>query len=189
MYFNFAALPPETNSAYLYDGAGPKTLYAAAEEWKEYTFTAMSCTLTSFDRAVGSLQGEWSGPSALRMAEAAASYRTWMTAFILNIRSTGTQASRLMDAYSGAKDAMVHPDEIAWNRYRVAELRHHGMFGEYAEKIAELEEEYQQLWVKAAKVMETYAVTVLDELSQLTAWEQPPEIADEVGVVQENVGG
>lgn len=175
MLFEFEALPPETNSDNMYTGAGPNKLFAAAEGW-QYMSTAMCSTYASLTRLVKVLQEHWQGPSEIRMAEAVVPYQKWLETFTLQIRRTSEQVFRLLKAYENAHEKMIHPDEIAWNRYYAAVLRYDDMAGEYAEEIAKLDAEYEGFWAEDAAQMWIYAQEVLDALSKLTPWPQPPEI-------------
>jgi PPE-repeat protein len=61
MAFDFAALPPEINSALMYAGAGAGPLMAAATTWSNLG-AELSTTATSWDSIIGTLTGsQWTG--------------------------------------------------------------------------------------------------------------------------------
>ena len=179
MYFNFGALPPEINSANMYSGAGPDSMFAVAAEWENMSY-AMGGMPRQFAEAVAVLQERWLSPSAIRVAEAAAPYRKWLNALCQQIHRTAEQAYRLVEAHSDAREMMVPPDAIARNRARLQTLIADNVFGIHAGAIAVLEEQYQRFWVWDVAVMEAYAVRVLHTLSEMTPWQAPPEITSEL---------
>ncbi|MCV7340922.1 PPE family protein [Mycobacterium haemophilum] len=173
----FGALPPEIISGKMYAGAGHDSIYAAARQWKQL-FNEMASAPKLFGEALTKLNAQWSGPSAIRMAEAAALYQEWLYTFVHDIYRTATQAFRLVGAYADARKAVVSPAVIAYNRTRVHELIQSDLFGENTVAIAALEAQYQQFWARDAKAMDTYAANVLDTLSTMTPWPKPPEITE-----------
>ncbi|ALL56262.1 PPE family protein [Mycobacterium haemophilum] len=177
----FDSLPPEIISAKMYTGAGPDSMFAAAAEW-ENTCYAMRDTVGPLAAAVAVLQEQWLGASAIGMAEAAAPYRQWLDVLCWQIYRTAEQAYRLVEAYSDARQMVVSPEAIAWNRTQFQALIAADMFGENASAIAAVENQYHRFWAWNVKVMEAYAAAVADRLSKITPWPEPPEITSEVRV-------
>ena len=73
MAFDFAARPPEINSALMYSGAGAGPMMAAAS-----SFSALSSELASnaasYESVISQLGSEWTGPSSTAMAASAQTY-------------------------------------------------------------------------------------------------------------------
>ncbi|RRR39664.1 PPE domain-containing protein, partial [Mycolicibacter terrae] len=75
---NFAALPPEVNSALMYSGAGSGPIRAAASAWKAMA-AELETAANSYRAVIAGLTDEtWQGPAATAMAAAAAPYAAWM---------------------------------------------------------------------------------------------------------------
>ncbi|WP_082129314.1 PPE family protein [Mycobacterium haemophilum] len=182
MHYNFQAIPPEVNSANIFGGPGPDSMYAAANKWAKLA-DQMAYAPGLFGEVLSLLNEKWSGPAAMQMAQAAAPYRAWLTTLIRQITETAAVAFRIMDAYAAACKAAVDPDDIDYNREQRMALIASQRFGEYAEAIAQLDAEYLKFWAEDAMTMETYAAEVLDALSELTPWQQPPEITNEAELV------
>lgn len=182
MYFNFAALSPETNSGNMYYGTGPDSLHTVATNWAKLIHDMIDAPQL-FREVLMVLTEQWLGGPATLMAQAAAPYQAWLAVLISHISQTAKLARRVSDAYVKAHETVVHPREIALNRLHAAQLCHSSMFGEYAADIAALDEEYAKFWARDAQAMETYAGMVLGALSELTPWPQPPEITNEAMLV------
>src|SRR6202008_374680 len=77
---DFAALPPEINSARMYSGPGSASMLAAASAWNAMA-AEMRSAAASYGSVVSGLTSEgWFGPSSLSMAAAAAPYLEWLSA-------------------------------------------------------------------------------------------------------------
>lgn len=69
---DFAALPPEINSARMYTGAGAAPMLAAASAWKGLA-AELRATALSYASVLAALTSEeWYGPASASMAAAAA---------------------------------------------------------------------------------------------------------------------
>lgn len=180
----FGNIPPETNSDKIYsEDSDP--MRAAAAKWDAVGETMKEISY-SFKRVLTWLDdGVWSGPSATKMAEAAGRYRTWLRALAKDMDQTTDQVFAILNAYGDARASSVRPDVIAHNRARLETLIQDNEFGDNSDEIAYLEKQYQEFWAKDVTAMDTYATNVLDALSKLTPWPEPPEIIDEAGLVEE----
>ena len=185
-HFYFAALPPEINSAIMFAGAGSDSMFAVAAEWEDMSY-AMGEMARLFAQTVAVLQEPWLGPSATRMAEAAASYQKWLDALRRQIHWTAEQAYRLVEAYRYARRRMVPLEMIANNRARVRALILNNAFGVHTAAIVALEEQYQGFWAWDVRVLEVYAATVLETLSEMPPWQQPPAITNDAVVAPGSV--
>lgn len=119
---NFAALPPEINSARMYTGAGAAPMLAAASAWQALA-AELHATVLTYDVVLSVLTGEeWFGPAAASMAAAAAPYVAWMGTTAAQADQTATQAQAAAAAYEVAFAATVSPSTIAANRAQLATL-------------------------------------------------------------------
>lgn len=111
-------------------------------------------------------------------------FEVWLVKLVQQLRKTSKQASLLIDAFREARDAIAHPTVIAENRAQVQLLAANNGLGQNTAAIAALEAKYLQYGIESEQAMETYATTVLDALSALPTWEQPPPIAQDAGLAQ-----
>ena len=112
---DFAALPPEVNSARMYAGAGAGPLVAAAAAWDGLA-SDLSESTAAIHSQVTALAGVWMGPSSMAMTSAAARYITWLTTTAEQAAQTAAQATAAVDAYESAFAATVPPVVIDNNR-------------------------------------------------------------------------
>lgn len=113
---DFAALPPEINSARMYTGPGAAPMLAAGMAWDALA-AALHSAATSYQSEVAALTGgPWLGPSAAAMAAAAAPYVTWTRTTAAQAEQTANQAKAAAAAYEAAFAETVPPPVIAANR-------------------------------------------------------------------------
>ena len=75
---DFAALPPEINSARMYSGPGSGPMLAAAAAWNTLA-AEMRSAAASYGSVVSELTSEgWLGPASTSMSAAAAPYLAWL---------------------------------------------------------------------------------------------------------------
>ncbi|WP_131823586.1 PPE domain-containing protein, partial [Mycobacterium talmoniae] len=119
---DYAALPPEVNSARMYSGAGSGPLMAAAAAW-EALAGRLASTSRGYSSAISGLHGEsWSGRASDAMAAAAAPYVAWLTATAATAEEAGRRARAAAAAYEMAYAATAAPPLIAGDRGPVARL-------------------------------------------------------------------
>ncbi|MEZ0384663.1 MULTISPECIES: PPE family protein [Mycobacteriaceae] len=178
---DFAALPPEVNSARMYAGPGSGSLVAASAAWTELA-AELHTAAASYRAVVTELtSGAWLGASSTKMAAAAAPYATWLTATAEQAELTGAQAMAAATAHSGAFAMTVPPPAIAANRAQLATLVATNFFGQNAPAIAATEALYGEMWAQDAAAMYGYAAAA-EVASEMVPFTAPPQTADPAGV-------
>ncbi|OOK80908.1 PPE family protein [Mycobacterium kansasii] len=115
-------LPPETNSALIYGGAGSGSLFMAAAAW-EGLAAELQAAASSFDAVISGLAaGPWSGPAAVAMTAAAAPYVSWLAASAAQAQGAATQARVAATAFEAAQTSTVHPAAVTANRVLLGAL-------------------------------------------------------------------
>src|ERR1700733_5281708 len=173
MVFDFAARPPEVNSALIYSGAGVGPLTAASSAFSNLS-AELSSNATSFESVISQLSGsEWQGPSSEAMAAAAQPYITWLTTTSGQLQEAATKAMSSAAAYQQAHSASIPPALILANRTQLAQLVAKNTLGQYTGAIAANEAQYGEFWAQDAAAMYGYASasSAAATLSPLT----PPE--------------
>jgi PPE-repeat protein len=155
---SFSLYPPEVNSALMYSGAGSGPLMAAASAWDELA-ADLETTANSYQSVVTQLTGgPWLGPSAARMASAAAPYIAWLQGSSMQAELTSAQARLAAAAYEGAFAGTVPPAVIAANRALLAALIATNFLGQNTPAIAATEAHYMEMWFQDGVTMDTYAL-------------------------------
>src|ERR1700744_3821582 len=108
---DFAALPPEINSARMYSGAGSGPLLAAGSAWSQLADEMRSAAASYSSIVSGLTSGSWQGPASASMAAAAAPYATWMNTTATQAEQTAAQAHAAVSAYESAFSMTVPPAE------------------------------------------------------------------------------
>jgi PPE-repeat protein len=153
---NFAALPPEVNSALMYTGAGAGPIMAAATAWDQMA-AELGSAATSYQSVVSGLTGEWLGPASVSMAAAAAPYVAWMSSTAAQAEQAGAQAKAAAAAYENAFAMTVPPPVIAANRAQLAVLVATNLLGQNTPAIMANEAHYGEMWAQDAAAMYGYA--------------------------------
>ncbi|OBH05097.1 hypothetical protein A5696_02810 [Mycobacterium sp. E2699] len=178
MTFDFAALPPEVNSALMYTGAGSGPLMAAASAWSNLA-AELSTTATSWDSIIANLTTEqWTGAGSAAAAAAAQPYVGWLSTSAAAADQAAAQASASAAAYEAAFAATVPPPAIAANRAQLAALVATNFLGINTPAIMATEALYAEMWVQDAITMYTYqaaatAASVLQPLTPATPTTNP----------------
>ncbi|UVO14010.1 PPE family protein [Mycobacterium sp. SVM_VP21] len=180
---DFAALPPEINSGRMYAGAGSGPLLAAASAWDALA-AELGSAASSYESAVSSLTGEWSGPSSTSMAAAAEPYVTWMSTTATQAELSANQARAAAAAYEAAFAATVPPPVVAANRTQLATLIATNFLGQNTPAIAATEIHYAEMWAQDAGAMYGYAGSAA-AATQLTPFNQPPETTNPTGTANQ----
>ncbi|WP_263987925.1 PPE family protein, partial [Mycobacterium conspicuum] len=93
MVLDFAALPPEINSALMYTGAGSGPLMAAATAWSNLA-AELSSTATQHESIITNLTTEqWTGAGSAAAAAAAQPYIEWLTTTAAAAEQAAAQAT------------------------------------------------------------------------------------------------
>jgi PPE-repeat protein len=154
---DFALLPPEINSARMYDGAGSGPMLAAAAAWDGLAFELHSAA-TSYGSVVSGLSaGPWLGAASAAMTAAAGPYVAWMRSTATQAEQTAIQAKAAAAAYEVTFAAMVPPPVIAANRTLLQALVATNLFGQNSPAIAATETLYAEMWAQDATAMYGYA--------------------------------
>jgi PPE-repeat protein len=153
---SFSLIPPEINSALMYQGAGSGPLLEAATAWDGLA-ADLEATATQYQTAITNLTtGTWLGPSSAHMAAAAEPYIAWLQSTAAEAAQTGTQAKAAAGAYQTAYASMVPPPVITANRAELTTLVSNNFLGQNTGAIAQNEAEYLDMWIQDALGMDTY---------------------------------
>jgi PPE-repeat protein len=171
---DFAALPPEINSARMYAGPGSGPMLAAAVAW-EGLAVAMHSTASSYQSEIAALTaGPWLGPSSASMAAAAAPYVAWTRTTAAQAEQTANQAKAAAAAYETAFAETVPPSAIAANRSLLMALIATNIFGQNTPAIATTEAQYAEMWAQDAGAMYGYGGASASATT-LTPFNSPPQ--------------
>jgi len=169
---DFAALPPEVNSALMYTGPGSGPMLAAAAAW-DVLATEMYSAASAYGSVISDLVAVWLGPSSVAMAAAAAPFVSWIAATAGLAEATGMQATAAVAAYEAAFAMTVPPPVIAANRALLALLVATNFFGQNTPAIMATEAHYMEMWAQDATAMYGYAAASLTA-STLAPFTVPP---------------
>jgi len=157
MVFDFAARPPEVNSALIYSGAGAGPLMAASSAFNNLS-AELSSNAASYESVISQLTGsEWQGPSSEAMAASAQPYIGWLNTTSGQLREAATRAMASAAAYETAFSASIPPPVIAANRATLAALVATNILGQNTPAIAANEAMYGEFWAQDAAAMYGYA--------------------------------
>lgn len=181
---DFAALPPEINSARMYTGPGAAPLLTAAMAWDALA-GALHSAATSYQAEVAALTGgPWLGPAAEAMAAAAAPYVTWTRTAAAQAEQTANQAKAAAAAYEAAFAETVPPPVVAANRTLLVSLIATNIFGQNTPAIATTEAQYSEMWAQDAGAMYAYAAASASA-TRLTPFAAPEPSTDSGGSVRQ----
>jgi PPE-repeat protein len=157
MVFDFAARPPEVNSALIYAGAGAAPMMAAATGWYNLAAELITAAI-SYESVIAELAGgEWLGPASLAMAAAAEPYVEWMYTTATAAERAAEQATASAVAYQNAYAMTVPPPLIEANRTQLAALVATNVLGQNTPAILANEAQYAAMWAQDAAAMYGYA--------------------------------
>lgn len=181
MAMDFAALPPEVNSARMYAGPGSGPMLAAASSWDSLAAELQSAA-AAYSTAISDLTSEaWVGPSSTSMAAAAAPYVAWLNDTAAQAEQTGLRAKAAAAAYAAAFAMTVPPPVIAANRVLQASLIATNILGQNTPAIMVTEAHYMEMWAQDATAMYGYAGDSA-AASTLTPFTPPPTTTNPAGV-------
>ncbi|RFD26807.1 PPE family protein [Mycobacterium uberis] len=182
--FDFAALPPETNSTRMYLGAGSGPILAAATAWtglaKELTAAAQG-----LESAIDTLLATFMGPSATTLLERVTPYVGWLNMNAESAERTANQVTAAANAYEAAYLTTVPPLTVFTNRAEWLTLTVTNIFGQNSLAIAEKEAEYGEMWIQDATAMAGYQAGVLEAVVATIPFMPAPEMVSEFGLTQE----
>jgi PPE-repeat protein len=171
---DFAALPPEINSARMYSGAGAEPLRTAGAAWNNLAAEMRSAAASYGSVVSGLTSSSWQGPSSTSMAAAATPYAAWMNTTAAQAEQTAAQAQAAATAYEAAFAMTVPPAVIAANRTQLATLVATNILGQNTPAIAATEAHYGEMWAQDAAAMYGYAGSSATA-SQLTPFTAPAQ--------------
>ncbi|OBG32463.1 PPE domain-containing protein [Mycobacterium sp. E3198] len=177
---DYAALPPEVNSARMYAGPGSGSMLAAASAWDGLAATLQSAASSYQSELAALTAGPWLGPSAALMAAAVAPYVAWTRVSATQAEQTANQAAAAAAAYETAFAATVPPPVIAANRSLLLALIASNIFGQNTPAIAATEAQYAEMWAQDAAAMYGYAASSA-LATVLTPFAPPPRSTNEGG--------
>jgi PPE-repeat protein len=181
---DFGALPPEINSARMYDGPGSGPMLAAASAW-DVLAAELGSAASSYASVVSSLaEGSWLGPASASMAAAANPYVDWMSTTAAQAEQTGYQARSAAAAYDAAFAMTVPPAAVAANRAQLAALVATNVLGQNTPAIAATEALYAEMWAQDAAAMYGYAGASA-AASTVTPFGSPPETTNAAGAASQ----
>jgi PPE-repeat protein len=178
---DFAALPPEINSARIYSGPGSGPLRAAGVAWNSLAAEMRSAAASYSTVISGLTSGSWQGPASTSMAAAAAPYAAWMNTTAAQAEQTAAQAQAAATAYEAAFAMTVPPPVIAANRTALAALVATNILGQNTPAIAATEAHYGEMWAQDAAAMYGYAGSSATA-SQLTPFTAPQQTTTATGL-------
>jgi PPE-repeat protein len=156
MVFDFAARPPEINSALMYSGPGAGPMMAAAAAWNNLA-AELATAAASHESVIAELSGDWMGPASKAMAAAATPFVRWMNNAAAAAEHAATQATASAAAYQTAFAMTVPPPLIAANRAQLAALVATNILGQNTPAILATEAQYGEMWAQDAAAMYGYA--------------------------------
>ena len=157
MVFDFAAMPPEVNSALMYAGVGSGPMMAASATWNNLA-SELSTTAAQYESIVSTLTTEhWRGAGSTSAAAAAQPYIEWLTSTAAAAEQAGAQAAASAAAYEAAFAATVSPAVVAANRSLLMALTASNILGINTPAILATEAHYSEMWVQDATAMHAYS--------------------------------
>lgn len=179
---DFAALPPEINSASMYAGPGAGPMLAAAATWDGLAEDLYS-TAASYQSVISGLTGgPWLGAASAAMAAAATPNVLWMTTVAGQAEQTAVQARMAVTAYETAFAMTVPPPVIAANRSTLMALIATNVLGQNTPAIAVTEALYDAMWAQDATAMYSYAANSASAAT-LPTFAVPQHTTNPVGLV------
>jgi PPE-repeat protein len=178
---DFAALPPEINSARMYAGPGPASLLAAAVSWDGLAAELYS-TATSYRSVIAQLTGgPWLGPASQSMTAATLPYIAWLIGTAERAEEAGGQARASAAAFEAAFAMTVPPPVIAANRSLLATLVATNFLGQNTAAIAATDAHYAEMWAQDATAMYGYAAASAKAV-ELNPFTPPPPVTSGAGL-------
>ncbi|KLO30707.1 PPE family protein [Mycobacterium haemophilum] len=188
--FNFAELPPETNSTRMYLGAGSAPIWAAAAAWTVLA-KELGVAARGLESVLAKLLESYRGESSEALTGRIMPYVRWLDLTAASAEETATQLEEAAGAYDTARAATVHPLAVYANRAQVMALKVTNLFGQFSTLIAAKELEYDAMWEQDVKAMVAYQAAVLEATAatrSTAAFTPAPEMVNEVGLVEESFG-
>ena len=185
---DFGTLPPETNSGRMHAGPGAGSIAEAAAAWERLAVRLYTAA-ADYRAVTAKLSARWEAPAIAAMAQAAIPYIDWLHATATNAECVANQAAAAASAHESALAAVVPPSDIQANRERGRSLAMANSLGHVSPAIADIEADYERMWVQDADAMYDYARASADA-SRMTPFISPPPATTEPagqGAAMDNV--
>lgn len=169
---NFATLPPEINSGRICAGPGSGSMTEAAAAWDKLA-ARLYARLADYRSVTSKL--------AAACQDAATRYIDWLDCTAARAAHAATQAAAAAGAFESALATLVPLPVIGANRAQRASLASTNCLGQFSPRIADIEAEYDQMWVRDAAAMNAYAdasadAVVVTPFSSPAGGISPPEM-------------
>ena len=184
MAFDFAARPPEINSALMYSGSGAGPLMAASSSFSALS-SELSSNAASYESIISQLGSEWTGPSSTAMAASAQTYIGWLTTTSAQLQEAAAAATSSAAAYEAAHAATIPPPVVTANRVQLAALVATNILGQNTPAIMANEAMYAEFWAQDAAAMYGYSAAASAASSALTPLTDPTENTNPAGQGQQ----
>ncbi|AKN17928.1 PPE family protein [Mycobacterium haemophilum DSM 44634] len=185
---DFAALPPEINSARMYVGPGSGPLVAAAAAWEELAAELDSAAAAYVAVTAALTGGPWQGPASISMRSVVSAYAAWMSSTAAQAAQAGVQAKAAAAAFEAAFAMTVPPPVIAANRVLLVSLIATNVLGQNTRAIAATEAHYAEMWAQDVTAMYGYA-GVSTTAARLIPFTPPPRTASPAGLAGRAAAG
>ncbi len=169
---DFGTLPPETNSERMHAGPGAGSIVEAAAAWERLA-TRLRTAATDCEAVTAELAARWEAPATTAMKQAATPYIDWLNATATRAVHVANQAAAAASAHELALAEIVPPAEINANRARRRSLAMANSLGHASPAIADIDAEYERMWVQDADAMYAYARASADA-ARATPFISPP---------------
>ncbi|KZS63420.1 hypothetical protein A4G28_11480 [Mycobacterium ostraviense] len=180
---DYALLPPEVNSGRMWAGPGAGSLHDAAAAWDEMAGNLYDAA-GSYGSMLANLAMSWRGPSAIKMAAAAAHFVTWSTASAAEAARAGQHARLFAAAYEIAHLMTVALAEVLTNRLVRHVLIATNFFGQNPPLIMLNEADYGRMWAQDAAATYAYAEASA-AAPRLTPFTAPAPTTDPGGLARQ----
>lgn len=172
---NLSVLPPEINSALIYNAPGWEKLGAAASEWECFA-TGFHSIAVSFKATFAGLMTNWPGPAGIWMAGAAAHYASRMTVLAAQTAGACANAKAAERTFKTVFGMAVPPLVIAANRSWLATLATNNLLGQNTQAIAATEAHYLEMWAQDAVTVNGYVTAFHSEVTASLSSTPPPPV-------------
>ncbi|OIN78127.1 PPE family protein [Mycobacterium malmoense] len=176
---DFLTLPPEVTSALIHSGPGAGSWAEASAAW-QHLGVELEETAPAYASVLSSLTQAWQGPSSRAMAQAVEPFLTWLRTTAQQCRQLASSAQAAEAAFNSALSAVVSPSVVSANRTRLAQLVATDRLGNNLAAIAEIETQYEGMWVNNSAAMYRYQATSAQALA-VQQFSSPPEIVSPTG--------
>ena len=149
----------------------------AAAAWERLA-TRLYTAAADYRAVTAKLSASCEGSAITAMTQAANPYIDWLNATARSAECVAYQAAAAASAHESALAAVVPPSDIQANRGRRRSLAMANSLGQASPAIADIDAEYERMWVQDAEAMYDYARASADA-SRVTPFISPPMAATE----------